>query len=259
MALFTDSAAITIDDLLLYETSLVSVASSHGINVDTKIALAMGAIGDKLMQWLLAIGASDPQWLTRRTIGLSTVIITPTLRRWITFDALSRFFAEAYNVQLNTRFQGKWTEYQGQASDAEAMTFASGLSIVSAPLPQPAMPVISVQDGSMPAQAIFVQTAWVDALGTESAVSPVNGEILSGAAEVAVAMAEGAIGAPAAAIGWNVYTSALQTGLTRQNQQSLPIGSAWQVPASGLIQGPPPTGGQGPSWYVTLTRRILRG
>jgi hypothetical protein len=259
MALFTDTAAITIDDLLPFETSLVSVASSHGINVDTKIALSLSAIGDKLMQWLLAIGASDPQWLQRRTLGLSTVVITPTLRRWIAFDALARFFAEAYNVQLNTRFQGKWKEYQGQASDAEDMTFSSGLAIVFNALPKPEMPVISIQDGSMPAQSIFVQTTWVDGSGNESSPSPINGEILSGAATIAVAMAEGAIGAPVSVAGWNVYASALQTGLTRQNSQPLPIGSVWQAPASGLVAGAPPTSGQTPSCYVTLTRRILRG
>jgi hypothetical protein len=36
MALFTDAEIITLDDLLPFETSLVQVASSHGINVDPR-------------------------------------------------------------------------------------------------------------------------------------------------------------------------------------------------------------------------------
>jgi hypothetical protein len=259
MALFTDAGVVTLDDLQVYENSLVSVASSHGINVDTKISLSLSAIGDRMMQWLFGVGASDPQWMTRRQLGLSTVVVTPSVRRWISFDALARFFAEAYNTQLNTRFQGKWTEYQNQASDAARLMFSAGLGIVHQALPKPALPLVSVQDGTLQAQSIFIQTAWVDASGNESALSPVNGQVLSGAASVAVAMAEGALNVPASAVGWNLYASAAQTGLTRQNTTALSIGSAWAIPAGGLIQGAQPQDGQLPAYYIALSRQILRG
>ena len=89
MALFTDENIITLGELLQFETTLVQIASTHGINVDTKINLATSAIGDKLMLWLLDVGMSDPQWTTRRVIGLSTVVVTPPLRRWLCFESLS--------------------------------------------------------------------------------------------------------------------------------------------------------------------------
>lgn len=259
MALFTDASVVTLDDLQAFETSLTQVASSHGINVDTTINLSLSAIGDKLMLWLLSVRASDPQWLNRRLLGLSTVVVTPTLRRWICFDALSRFYAEAYNVQLNTRFQGKWTEYQNEASTAERMVFMSGLGVVYQPLPQPAMPLVSIEDGTAAADSIFVQTAWTDALGNESALSPVNGQILSGAAGVAVAMAEGVVNAPGSAAGWNVYVSTTQNNLTRQNNAPISIGSTWQLPASGLVVGLQSIDGQIPNLYVTLSYQIKRG
>jgi len=259
MALFTDASVVTLDDLQKFETSLTQVASSHGINVDTKINLSLSAIGDKLMLWLLSMGASDPQWLNRRLLGLSTVVVTPTLQRWICFDALSRFFAEAYNVQLNTRFQGKWTEYQNEATSAERMVFMSGVGVVFNPLPKPAMPLLSIQDGTAAAESMFIQTAWVDAMGNEGALSPVNGQILSGAASIAVAMAEGSIDVPAAATGWNIYASTTQSNLTRQNASPLPIGSAWELPDSGLVMGSEPIDGQLPNVYVTLSHEIKRG
>jgi hypothetical protein len=259
MALFTDTNVITLDDLLEFETSLVPVASSHGINVDTKINLATSAVSDQLMLWLLSVGTSDPQWLNRRSLGLSTVVVTPTLQRWLCFESLSRFFAEAYNVQLNTRFQGKWTEYQQAAENAAEMFFLSGIGIVYNPLPRPAMPLVSIQSGNSPAEAMFVQTAWADKYGNEGALSPVNGVILNSSSSIAVGMAEGVEEAPGAAAGWNVYASSDENALTRQNDMPLSIGSTWQLSDSGLIDGAQPIGGQTPNLYVALSRQIQRG
>jgi hypothetical protein len=83
MALFTDSEVVTLDDLLQFEGSLVQVSSTHGIDVQAKIRLATDEIGDKLMLNLLRTGQSDPQWLNRVKIGLSTVVVTPIQARII--------------------------------------------------------------------------------------------------------------------------------------------------------------------------------
>jgi len=259
MALFTDAAVVTLDDLLQFETSLVQIASSHGINVETKIRLARDAISDKLLLWLLRAGASDPQYLNRRFLGLSTIVVTPSLQRWLCFESLSRVFAEAYNVQLNTRFQGKWTEYQQEASQAAKLAFMSGLGIVYNPLPKPAMPLVSVQDGSAPPLAIFIETAWVDRHGNEGATSPVNGVILGGASGVAVEMAEGAVNIPKAAVGWNAYAGTDEDDLTRQNNAPLSIGSTWQLPNTGFVDGSEALGGQQPNYYIILPRISQRG
>ncbi len=259
MALFTDAGAVSLDDLLQFETSLVQVASSHGINVDTKINLATGAIADKLLLWLLDVCASDPQFVNRRVLGLSTVVLTPSLQRWLCFESLSRFFAEAYNVQLNTRFQGKWTEYQAESTQAEQMLFMSGVGIVYAALPKPMMPSVLVGTGNLPGQAIFIQTAWVDVTGNEGALSPVNGLVVPDQASIAVSMAEPAGNVPQAAAGWNVYTSSSAIDLTRQNLTPLPIGSTWQLPTTGIVDGPDPIDGQLPQFYITLSKQIKRG
>lgn len=259
MALFTDADIVTLDDLLQFEAPLVQIASSHNINVDTKITLSIDAIGDKLLLWLLNVGASDPQFLNRRLLGLSTVVVTSTLHRWLCFDSLSRFFAEAYNVQLNTRFQAKWTEYQNEADQASEMCFMSGVGIIYQPLPRPALPLVSVQTGNSPAQAIFVQTAWVDGSGDEGALSPVNGLILNENSTIVVSMAEGATNAPPAAVGWNVYVSSSENDLTRQNLTPLSIGATWQLPSTGLTEGADAIDGQTPQFYVQLSRQIRRG
>lgn len=258
MALFTDSDIVTLQDLLQFEAPLVQIASSHGINVETKIGLSIAATADKLLFWLLRAGMSDPQWVNRRVLGLSTVVVTPTLRRWLCFDSLARFYSEAYYVQLNTRFEGKWKEYQAAADKAVETVLNAGIGIVYNPLPKPGLPLASIQAGSLPAQALFIQTAWVDVDGNEGALSPVNGLVLAGANNVAVQMAEGVI-APRASVGWNIYASATGTDLTRQNDAPLAIGSTWQLPSSGIVSGPEPLNGQQPSYYVTDPRRSQRG
>ncbi len=259
MALFTDAGVVTLQDLLEFEGALVQVASSHDINVDTKVKLAMAAISDTLMLWLLRAGASDPQYLNRRLLGLSTVVVTPAMQRWICFESLSRFYGEAYNVQLNTRFQGKWTEYEQQAKDAEELVFMSGIGIVYNALPRPATPLVSIQNGNTPALALFVQTAWADSHGNEGETSPVNGLILNGASTIAVGMAEGAVNVPKAASGWNVYAGTGEADVTRQNNVLLPIGSTWQLPSTGLVDGPESSGGQQPNFYIVLPRTVQRG
>ena len=201
MALFTDAAIVTLNDLLSIEGSLMQVASSHGINVDNKILLATNTISDRLMLWLLNAGASDPQWRTRRTLGLSTVVVTPSLQRWLSFESLARLFSEAYNLQLNTRFQGKWKEYEQEAKNAAEVFFLSGVGIVTEALPKPGLPLLSIQSGNAPAQAIFVQTTWVDKTGNEGALSVTNGSVLPDGSSIAVGMAEGAVNTPAAAVG----------------------------------------------------------
>lgn len=259
MALFTDADVVTLDDLAQFESALVQVASSHGINVDTKIQLATNAISDRLLLWLLNVGASDPQWMNRRSIGLETVVVTPTLQRWLCFESLSRFFAEAYNVQLNTRFQGKWTEYQTAAKDSADMVFLSGIGIVHKPLPKPAMPLVAVETGTISPQALYIQTAWVDSQGDEGALSPINGIILDGASSIVVGMSEGALSAPATASGWNLYAGTSDADVSRQNNAPLSIGATWVLPATGLVAGPPPVNGQQPDLYIPLFRQIQRG
>ena len=259
MALFTDAQIITLNDLLPFEASLVQVAAAHGINVDTKISLATSFVAEKLFRLLQDTGMSDPQWLSRCVIGLSTVVVTPPLQRWLCIESLTRVFAEAYNVQLNTRFQGKWKEYQAETKYAADQTIQAGLGIVFVPLPKPQMPEVSMQHGNSPAESIYVQTAWVDANGDESALSPINGLVLNSQSTISVQMAEGANGAPPAALGWNIYVGSVVSQITLQNGNPLITGSTWTLPSTGIVNGPAGGNGQTPQYIVPVSRQIRRG
>ena len=105
MALFTDSDVVTLDDLLQFESSLIQVSSTHAIDVETKIRLAVDEIGDKILLCLVQAGVSG-QWTGKAELGLGNVVVSSPLYRWICFNSLARVYAEAYNVQLNTAFRG---------------------------------------------------------------------------------------------------------------------------------------------------------
>jgi hypothetical protein len=259
MALFTDAEILTLDDLLAFEGSLVHVASTHNINVDKKVSLAKRVVSEKVTIWLQDSSLTDPQWFSRCLIGLSTVVVTPPLNKWLCFETLTRFFAEAYNVQLNTRFEGKWKEYQQEAKYASDELIQSGLGIVFKPLPKPAMPLVSIQQGVAPAEPLYVQSSWTDAQGNESALSPVNGLLVGNQSGISVQMAEGALASPPAAIGWNIYVSSDSRRLTRQNGNPLTIGSTWTLPATGIVDGKDGGDGQVPEFFVPLVRKIRRG
>lgn len=258
MALFTDSDVVTLDDLLRFESSLISVSSTHGIDVETKIRLAFDEIGDKILLSLLQAGASQ-QWIGTTELNLSNVFVSSSLYRWLCFNSLARVYSEAYNVQLNTRFQGKWTEYQQQANQAANLVMASGIGVVVRPLPKPALPTIAVSQGTNNSSAIFVQASWIGSDNHESAPSPIAASVLGGASSVSVFLSESGTNVPLHAVSWNLYASTVQDGLTLQNEAPLVLGTSWQMPASGLTNGRRPTAGQGPDLNVVFSKRLQRG
>lgn len=259
MALFTDIEMIVPQDLLLYESSLLQVASAHSINLDQKIALAKRDVGEKLMLFLQDAHVSDPQWLSRLVIGLSTVVVTAPLKRWLCLEALTQFFAEAYSVQLNTRFNAKWQQYQQDTKLAADQVLHAGLGIVYSPLPKPKLPEVSVQAGIAPQEPLYVQVTWLNSKGAESAPSPVNGLVANAQSSISVQMAEGALKAPPAAIGWNVYLGSNEDSITLQNGNPLSIGSTWSLPASGILSGSKSGDGQEPDFIIPISRQIRRG
>ncbi|MFL6451365.1 MAG: hypothetical protein ACJ746_27365 [Bryobacteraceae bacterium] len=258
MALFTDSDVVTLDDLLQFESSLIQVSSTHGIDVETKIRLAVDEIGDKILLCLLQAGAPS-QWMGTTELGLCNVLVSSPLYRWICFNSLARVYAEAYNVQLNTRFQGKWTEYQQQANQAANLVMASGIGVVTHPLPKPGLPTISMCQGTIAVPAIFVQVAWTGNQMQESAPSAIAGAVLNGAAEIKIALSEISTDIPESATGWNVYAGTAQERLTLQTETPQRLDQFWQIPPSGLVSGRKPRLGQSADLTIVFSKRLQRG
>ncbi|MGH9664596.1 MAG: hypothetical protein ACRD9L_09260 [Bryobacteraceae bacterium] len=267
MALFTDGNPNSIDDLRAYETSIVSVAGVEGIGLDSKLTLAADDIGAQILAFLLREWPRDPQATVgyfgytfatsggRRKLGLSTVAVTPPLKRWHALETLALVYRDAYNNQLNDRYRGKWQEYAKLAHAASVRYFQDGTGLVLKAIPKAAAPSLSSLAGDVPGATYFVSAAWVGATGAEGSPSdPSTLDTGSGGLLVATPPA-----APAAATGWNVYAGTAVNAMTKQNSAPLGLGTPWTMTTSGLTTGAPLGSGQSPDVYLQDWHEIPRG
>ncbi len=50
--------------------------------------------------------------MRRRAIGVSDVVVTRQMKRWHALHTLEIVYRDAFNNQLNDRYQAKFVEYQ---------------------------------------------------------------------------------------------------------------------------------------------------
>src|SRR5260370_23923411 len=136
MAPFTDGPIHTSGELQNYDTAILNVASTEGIDVTSKGILAQEEIATELLLFLNRNSNFDPQYLVRRRIGVGDVVLTPPLRRWHAYETLALVYRDAYNNQLNDRYQGKWKEYAEFASNAAETLFEAGFRPMHITRPQ---------------------------------------------------------------------------------------------------------------------------
>jgi hypothetical protein len=274
MPLFNDPGLIGIAELEIYESNLSKIASTHNINLQSKTAITLAQIGDRILSRLIRSGSVNActigpfgrqgfmSALPRQqnwSLTLNNVVVTDPLQRWMCYQVLAQAFSEAYSAQLNDRFRSKWNEYTALAQDAERSFYDLGVGIVRQPLPKPGTPVVSMIAGPAPAGLIVVQVAWTDANGGESSLSDYNPVALTDSSSIVVGMAESAGQVPPSAVGWNIYIGANGGDPSRQNLTPIDINTTWSLPNEGFLSGPAPINGQQPEWYITDPHRLQRG
>lgn len=275
MALFTDSSLITISDLELYESTLSKIASTHNINIESKTAITLAAIGDRLLTRLMRASggygsALNPVAGTELAVTgfppvsgwrftLDNIVVTGPLKRWISYELLSQTFSEAYNVQLNDRFREKWTYYSAKSKETEQSLYELGIGVVYSPLAQPGIAQAIQGSGQLPDGIVTIQTTWVNAAGQEGCPSPLLPVTLGNSSSLKVGIVSSQPTSPASATGWNVYVGANGAVPSKQNDSLLPLNALWSAPASGFIAGAMLPWGQQPDAFVIDTQRQWRG
>mgnify|MGYP001037250835 CR=1 FL=1 len=255
MALFTDGTVSTIDELLAYESSLLEVARTERIDLTGKLVLARQEIGIELTVFLVERGGGEWNGIVGPPLELKNVVVTEPLKKWHIFHTLGLVYRDAYNSQLNDRYQGKWKEYERRARWATQALYRIGLGIVGDPVVQAEKPALSSVAGPLPGALYYARAAWVSAAGEEG--NPSELAVLNTGANTLL-VAE-AVNPPGNAQYWNVYVGLTIGGVTLQNSTPLPVGQTWTESASGLVQGRPPGTGQAPQWYLRATGAFLRG
>lgn len=255
MSLFTDGPIIGPSDLENIESAILNVANIEGIDLSAKIGLAQNDIANQVILFLLRrLRLRDLQWTQRRRVGVSDVVVTGPLREWHAHKTLALVYRDAYNNQLNDRYQGKWVEYQQLANDSSQTYFQIGVGLAANPIAKATTPTLSAIAGSGAWGTFFVAVTWVNQAGEEGAPSDVSEYTTSDGQQLIVA----AVNAPENAVGWNVYAGMSPASVGLQNSTPLAVSNTWTMSAS-MQAGVPPSEGQAPAWYVVDQHIMERG
>jgi hypothetical protein len=248
--LLTDGNPNNAGDLRVYESAILSVANTEGIDLEVKLGLATEEMSQTLLDFLMEHTAVS----TRRAIGVSDVVVTRQLKAWHAVHTLELVYRDAFNNQLNDRYQAKFAEYQKLSRPARDRAVRFGVGLVANPIPQAATPLFTAVAQNLPAATYFARVAWV-AAGQEGFGS----ETTTYDAAEGTAPVVDAVNAPAVAEGFNVYLGSSADALMLQNSTPIAVGQSFTVPAGGLVQGNAPGDGQAPDLYVTGAWMLRRG
>jgi hypothetical protein len=265
MALFTDEFVSDVSDLVAYEANLPEISAAESIDLATKIRLAHTEVGAQLEAASNRPGnvyyANGAGWQSTGSetnldrFALSQVVVTPPLKLLHTFRALGIVYRDAYNRKLNDKYLPKWKEYKELGRWAWDLLLQTGIGVTSNPLPRPEQPTLDWVSSTLDAAALFVRMTWVGSTGTEGAGSIEQAISIPANNALRVTPVE----APAGVTGWNVYVGETSGDAKRQNGTPVAPGTGWEMPASGLTDGPPLGNGQDPDFFKTVPRFMQRG
>jgi hypothetical protein len=257
MGLFMDGPAITIDDLIAEDSGLLITSQTVGINVTSKLGLAMSEVQSELETLLLRLQSAVSVVGLIQPPGIGQVVVTPDLARWEKMQALMMVYRDAAYTQLIDRYKSKWDMFTALNQAARSQFIANGIGLVNSPVPQAAIPIVGTESvGSTQAGGTFYAcVTWVNAAGQEG--SP------SAAASIVVpanyVMTVMATGAPANAAGFNVYVGTVLAMMTLQTSPPLPVGSTFTYLPGISTSSQLPGTGQVPDYVKALPATIMRG
>ena len=139
MALFIDGPISTMEDLTAQDSQLLDVASTEGVDLTRKLALAQDELGVELSALLSGAGSGDPLgW--RAAADCDRVVITAPLKMWHTFRTLEMVYRDAYNNALNDRYAGKRDAFHEMAAWAREKLILLGIGMAWNPVPRAGRP-----------------------------------------------------------------------------------------------------------------------
>jgi hypothetical protein len=243
MALLTDGLCATLEDLAIYDSSVLSVASTEGIDVTGKLTVAHAVLSDELT--VLLTGDR-----------VDRVVVTGPLRTFYVYSVLEQVYRDAYNSQLNDRYEGRWRQYEGLRREAWRRLLEGGVGLVEDPVPKALPPILGVVAGTGPSATMFVRMGWLNSRGEAGAASECSSVIVN-SGQVLTVQPAGV--ATASAAGWNVYIGEAPEETKQQNTEPIAVNSNWVQSAELRTEGKGPGTGQAASHLKAIPRVLRRG
>jgi hypothetical protein len=255
MALFSDGPPAALDDLVQQDSFLLTVASTEGIDVTTKIELAYNAIGIELEAIFDREASLYAPVLGQAPLDTAHLAVTAALKQWHTFRSLELVYRDAYFNQLNDRYKAKWGEFQSLACLNRSWFIETGAGLVIDPLDQPGAPTTSFQAASQAGGTVYFTVTFVNAESEQSTPATQTQSVVPDGNVLVI----GAPSPPANATGWNIFGGTSPEAMVLQNSALMGLDETWQFVLPGVQSGPAPGTGQSPNVTRDLPRRIMRG
>jgi hypothetical protein len=254
MALFTDGAISTIEDLNAQDSQLLTVASVEGIDVTQKLGSAQDELGIELVALLARSQQVAGSFWGSPALKLNNIAITPPLKLWHIYRALELVYSDAYNSQLNDRYGAKRDQFHQMAGWASEKLAEIGVGVILNPVPQADSPAVSAIEGNLQDGTYYVTMTWVNAEGEEGA-SAIPAVITVTESTFAVQP----VSPPQGTTGWNVYAGSAPENMMLQNASPIGPGQSWQQLMPLATTGQQPSSGQHPTYVKPIPRLIQRG
>jgi hypothetical protein len=259
MSLFIDTDLRLIPELACYESSIVDVANTEGIDLSAKVEIAKAEVGLKLQKFFEGLSGSDPnsEWQspTARKLTIANVVVTDALKVWNIYEVLAVTYRDAFHRQLNTRYEALYQEFSKLTESAERTCLDVGVEIVYNPIPAGCAVSTTIPGGPVTGGGWFLSIAWTGANGAEGMPGP----IIQYAVPEGVSMAVNVVNPPSNASGWNLYAGQTEASLSLQNDAPIQVDSDWSLPLSGFRAGVRPGTGQKPDQILKRKRVLRRG
>src|ERR1700689_1754347 len=142
--LLTDGSRNDDASLQVYESAILQGSDTAMIPLSAKLNLALEEVAEEVLEVVLDHGPpGDPHATTRRMIGVSDVVVTRQMKRWHAVHTLEVFYRDAFNNQLNNRYQAKFNEYHELSAAARDKTYQFGIGLALIPIPRAQPPAFS--------------------------------------------------------------------------------------------------------------------
>ncbi len=254
--LLTDGVPNDDEALRVYEAAILDVAHIERIDLAPKLVLALEEISEDVLDVLLDhTRASDPQSTIRRTIGVSDVVVSSQLKRWHAVHTLEIVYRDAFNNQLNDRYQVKFDEYHRLSKDARDHTFRFGIGLSMNPISAAQALVFAFVAGLAGGDDLLRagELGFTGRAG-RCASDVTTFDSLAGSLPVMTA-----VNPPSAATGFNVYVGLSPDAIALQTSTPVPVGQSFTLAASGVAAGRAPGTGQAADIYVVGGPVMRRG
>ena len=254
MALFVDGYISSVTDLQGYDSAVLEAARSEGVDLEQKLKVAEQEIAVELTAFLLRHRERTPS----RSNGepdVTGVVATPALKMWHTLRTLTLIYGDVYSNQVNDRFEVKRRHFEQRSKQAADSFFEIGVGLTVDPIGRAFQAEVITGGLGSATMTYSVSVGWRNFRGEKGAPSqPVIVTTVDGEGLLARA-----VNPPANASGYDVLAGDSTSSMTQQNATPLMAGQWWTLPSSGLIDGPAPSDGQQPDYWVRHERMLRRG